>query len=119
MNNQQLIDLLKGLTIAGGPVALLIGVFVGGDTQRANEVSAAIGSLVTIAGVIWTVWDARKAATVTKAASLEGVQVHVNTATADPTVVEVAQAAAKSATDPVADVVPMIGGPRQDNQKQP
>lgn len=118
MNMQQVLDLLKGLTIAGGPIAILIGLFVGGDAQRANEVSAAIGAIVSVAGIAWTIIDARRSATVTKAAAIEGVQVHVNTATAPPDVTALAITPAAAGT-PQADVVPMIGGPRNDGVDKP
>jgi hypothetical protein len=114
MNVQQIIDLLKGLTISGGPLAVAIAVFVGGDNERANVIAGAVGSIITIIGVAWTIIDATKRAQVMKAASQEGVQVHVNTATADPGVVAAAVTPAKTDTDPVASVVPMEGGERTD-----
>lgn len=113
MNRQQIIDTLKGLTVAGGPVALLVSIFVGGG-PRADQIVGAIGGVVSIIGVVWTIFDATRANTALKAASLEGVQVHVNPATADPTVTAVAYAEPATKTDPVADVVLMDDPPRSD-----
>jgi hypothetical protein len=115
MNHQQVIDLLKGLCISGGPLAVLLAVVVGGS-QRADEIAAAIGGVISVGGVIWTWYDARRAATVTKAAAIEGVQVHVNTAVAPADVTAVAVKQATSDSDPVSDVVPMHGGPRTDGK---
>lgn len=117
MNRQQTMDLLKGLTMAGGPLAFVIAAFFPNvDVERVLQ---GVGGLVSIAGVVWTIYDARRASTITKAASIEGVQVHVNTATAPADVTAVALKQATSNADPVSDVVPMIGGARTDGKVNP
>lgn len=121
MNRQQIIDVLKGLTVAGGPIALLLVQFGGMDSAGAEKIVGAIGSIITVAGLVWLAIGRTDRNMVVDAGSVPGVQVHVNT---DPTAKgafpvapeSVQQVALDRGTN--TDVVPMVGGPRADSNKE-
>ena len=111
MNKQQVIEILKGLTVAGGFLPLALVQFGIMEPGKAEQFAAGIGSLISLAGIIWMAVSKTDSNMVKDASTVPGVQVHVNTRTAPPAVVEVAR-------DPdVTDVKPMVGGPRVDRKE--
>lgn len=111
MNRQQFLDIAKTLTVAGGPLAVLITVITG-STDQTEKIIAALGGVVSIVGIVWAWLDARQSRIVEKAGEIPGVQVHANAdpnaqgnfPVAPPEVIAVAQSSN-------GDVVPMTGGP--------
>lgn len=112
-------------TFAGG-AAMVVGI-LGIDAMNQSQVdqlfaafkqlgeglSTVLASLGTIAGIasaVYGSWKATKAQQTKSVAQTPGVQVHVDTTTAPASVVAVA-----ASNDPkLKDVVPMVGGPRDD-----
>lgn len=111
MNKQQIIDVLKGVLVAGGPVTILLTMAFGMESAAAERIVTAIGSLVSIGGLIWLGMGRSDANMVKDAASVPGTQVHVDRLSAPQTVVNAAM------NPQVKDVVPMIGPPRDDTNK--
>lgn len=105
MNKQQLIDVLKGLLVAGGPVVAILVNLLGMQPGPAEKIVQGIAALVSIGGMIWLAIGRTDRNMVVDASHVPGVQVH-----ADP---KIAPAPVVAATnDPtLPDVVPMTGGP--------
>lgn len=110
MNRHQILDVLKGLTVAGGPIVVLLVQLLGMESGEAEKIVQAIGALISVAGLVWLGMSRTDRALVVEAAQVPGTQVHVDTTAAPKAVV----AAARDLK--VADVVPMIGGPRADGK---
>lgn len=106
MNKQQLLDVVKGLLIAGGPIVAILVNLLGMETGQAEKIVQGIGALVSVLGVVWLAMSRTDSNMVANAATVKGVQVHVNEDTAPAAVVELA------APDKKNDVYPMEGGPR-------
>lgn len=111
MNRQQLVEIVKGLLVAGGPVAILLVNLFGMEQGGAEKIVQGLAALVSVAGIVWMAFGKSDTAMVKDAASVSGTQVHVDTRTAPSSVVDVAR------DRDVKDVVPMIGGPRTDSDK--
>ncbi len=106
MNKAQLVDIVKGLLVAGGPVAVILTKLMHMDAGAANDIIQGLAALASIGGMIWLAMGRSDTNMVTSAAEVKGVQVHVNPETAPPAVVKLADDAK------VTDVFPMEGGPR-------
>jgi hypothetical protein len=105
MNRQQLVEIVKGLLVAGGPVVILMVNLLGMEQGPAEKIVSALAALVSVGGIVWMAMGKSDTAMTKDAASLPGVQVHAQPGVAPPAVVEVAR-------DPkVSDVVVMSGGP--------
>lgn len=111
MNRQQIIDVIKGLLVAGGPIAILLTNVFGMDVGSAQRVVESLAAISSVGGIVWLALGRTDANMAKDAASVPGVQVHVDTRNAPEPVVE----AALDRT--VKDVVPMVGGPRLDPGK--
>lgn len=117
MSKQQTYTLLKALvTGTAAPLGLILARAGVADPTVASILEIA-GILVSVVGAMWITNDKSDANTVIDAGAVPGVQVHVNT---DPTAVgafPVAPAPVQQVAlerDKNSDVVPMIGGPRND-----
>lgn len=106
MNKQQLIDIVKGLLIAGGPVTIILVNLFGLETGPAEKIVQGLGALVSVASLIWLALGRTDSNMVVNASEVKGVQVHVNEDTASSSVIKLAE------DKKVADVYPMEGGPR-------
>lgn len=106
MNRQQLVDVIKGLLVAGGPVVAVLVNLLGMDQGPAEKIVQGAAALASIVGMIWLAVGRTDANMAQDAASVKGVQVHVNPETAPSSVVKLADDAK------VTDVFPMEGGPR-------
>jgi hypothetical protein len=106
MNKQQLIDVLKGVLIAGGPVVSILVNLLGMETGAAEKIVQGMGALVSVGGIVWLAMSRTDSNMVKNAADVKGVQVHVNEDVAPPAVVKLAE------DKKVTDVYPMEGGPR-------
>lgn len=106
MNKQQIIDVLKGLLIAGGPFVVVMTNLFGLETVQAERIVTGLGAFVSIGGVVWLAFSRSDPNLVKSAAEVKGVQVHVNEETAPASVVKLAE------DKKVTDVYPMEGGPR-------
>jgi len=103
MNRQQIVDVVKGLLVAGGPVvAILINLF-GMEQGPAEKIVQGLFALASVLGMIWLAVGRTDANMVKDAASVKGTQVHV-----DPTV---APAPVVKAIETTPDVVEMNGPP--------
>jgi len=112
MNKQQIIDVVKGLLVAGGPIVAVLVNLLGIEAGPAEKIAQGLTALVSVAGIVWLAVGRTDRNMVLDAKDIKGVQVHVDTREAPKTVIETAR-------DPsVSDVVPMIGGPRNDANKQ-
>jgi hypothetical protein len=111
MNRQQLVEIVKGLLVAGGPVVILLVHLLGMEQSGAEKIAQALAGLVSVGGIVWMAMGKSDTAMAKDAASLPGVQVHVDTRSAAANVVDVALDRG------VKDVIPMIGGPRSDTNK--
>jgi hypothetical protein len=107
---RQIFTALKGLLAAGGPAVLLIQQTLGYPPGEAEKIVAGLAALV---GLILLVMDQSGTAVGKAAATVPGVQVHVDT-TQESAAPEGLKAAARS---DLPDVVPMRGGPREDANK--
>lgn len=118
MNKQQIYDALRVALAAGGPLAALILKYTGlSQTDFEMWVSVALLIVPPAAAWVWGLLSRTDRAMVVDAASVKGVQVHVN---ADPHVGEsvAPPAVVAAAEDPaLRDVVPMSGGPVTDPAK--
>lgn len=104
MNRQQIVDIVKGLLVAGGPVVTILVNLLGMEAGPAEKIVQGLGGLVSIAGIVWLAVGRTDANMVKDAATVPGVQAHVDTSVAPAPVVAVAQ-------DPkAADVLPVIDG---------
>jgi hypothetical protein len=106
VNKQQLIDVVKGLLIAGGPVTVMLTNLFGFEQGPAERIVQGLAGLVSIFGIIWLAVSRTDAAMIKDAASVKGAQVHINEETAPASVVKLAEDVK------VKDVFPMEGGPR-------
>ncbi|MDP2377801.1 hypothetical protein [Reyranella sp.] len=106
INKEQLYVVLKGLMVAGGPVAILLSKVLGLDDATVAGVIEAAGALISILGLVWLGTGSSDKNLVLGAKDVRGVQVHVDKETAPAPVVSVAE------DDKIADVVTMNGGPR-------
>jgi hypothetical protein len=105
MNRQQIVEIVKGLLVAGGPVVILLVNVLGLEQGGAEKIAQALAALVSVGGIVWMAIGKSDTAMVKDAASLPGVQVHAQPHVAPAAVVDVAK-------DPtVKDVVVMSGGP--------
>ncbi len=104
-NKQAIYNVLKGLLVAGGPLAAILTNQFGMDDGTVKTIIESGAAIVSIVGLLWLGAGGTDKAVVQQAAEVKGVQVHVDTARAPEAVVEVAQS-----TNP--DVWPMVGGPR-------
>ncbi len=111
MNKQQLIDIVKGLLVAGGPIAILLTTVFGVDAGAAQRIVEALAAISSVGGIVWLALGRTDASMVKDAATVKGAQVHVDTRQASEAVVEVAR------DTTVHDVVPMQGAPRNDAGK--
>ena len=111
MNRQQILDVLKGLLVAGGPLTVLLTHLLGMQPGEAEKIVQAFGAVVTVAGIVWLALGRTDGNMVKDAASVKGVQVHVDPRTAPDAAIEAAR------NPEVKDVVPMVGGPRTDANK--
>lgn len=105
MNKQQIIDIIKGLLVAGGPVVVLLDVF-GVETGAAERAVQALGALATVGGMIWLAMGRSGTNLAKDAATVPGVEVHVDTSDASAAPAALIDAALDRG---VKDVVPMIG----------
>lgn len=103
MNRQQLVDVVKGLLVAGGPGVVILTKLFHMEAGAANDIIQGLAALVSVAGIVWLAVGRSDPNMVKDAASVKGVQVHVDTLQAPAPVVE----AARTTTD----VVPMTGPP--------
>lgn len=111
MNKQQIIDVVKGLLVAGGPMVAVLVNLLGIEQGPAEKIVQGLAGLASLAGIVWLAIGRTDRNMVVDAASVKGVQVHADPASAPSPVV----AAALNKDDPtLADVVPMQGGPRDD-----
>jgi hypothetical protein len=106
MNRQQLVDVIKGLLVAGGPFAVILVNLLGMEQGAAERIVQGLAALASIGGIVWLAIGRTDANMVVDAASVKGVQVHANPDTAPAAVVKLAE------DTKVADVFPMEGGPR-------
>jgi hypothetical protein len=111
MNRQQIVDVVKGLLVAGGPVVAVLVNLLGMEQGPAEKIVQGLAALASIGGMIWLAVGRTDANMVKDAASIPGTQVHVDPLVAPVPVVNAAMSPA------VKDVVPMIGGPRVDPGK--
>lgn len=101
---------LKGLLIASGPTFIAVMQALGYPT---TDLEKGIATATTIVGLVLTILDQMPAALVKSTKEIEGVQVHVDTSINPDTNKPVApQSVVNLANSPMADVFPMIGGPR-------
>lgn len=108
MNRQQIIDIVKGLLVAGGPVAVILVNLLGMEPGPAEKVVQGLAALASIGGMVWLAVGRTDANMAKNAATVPGVQVHVDEDVAPTRVVDAAK-------DPaVKDVIPMVGGPVTD-----
>lgn len=105
MNRQQLVDVIKGLLVAGGPVVAMLVNLLGMETGTAEKIVQGLAALASIGGMIWLAVGRTDANMVVDAASVKGVQVHANPETAPAAVMKLAEGKAT-------DIFPMEGGPR-------
>lgn len=121
MTKTQLFTLLKALvTGSAAPLALILS-HTGIADPTVKAIVEIAGVLVSVLGAAWLTTDKSDANNVIDAGAVPGVQVHVNT---DPAATgafpvapkEVQEIALKPAAPgtPESDVVPMVGGPRND-----
>ena len=111
MNQLQIVEVLKGLLVAGGPVVVLLVNIFGMETGGAEKIVQALAALVSVAGIVWMALGKSNTSLARDAASVPGLQVHVDPLAAPQSVINVSN-------DPKArDVLPMIGGPRTDDGK--
>ncbi len=111
MNRQQIIDVVKGLLVAGGPVVAILVNLLGMEPGPAEKIVQGLAALVSVAGIVWLAVGRTDRNMVVDAATVPGVQVHVN---ADPNAnIPVAPAPVIAAVQDknAPDVVPMSGGP--------
>lgn len=106
MNKQQLIDVVKGLLIAGGPVVAVLVNLLGIEQGAAEKIVQGLAALASIGGIVWLAMSRTDSNMVKSASEVKGVQVHVNEETAPPAVIKLAE------DKKVTDVYPMEGGPR-------
>lgn len=106
MNKQQLIDIVKGLLVLGGPVVTILVNLLGMEQGAAERIVQGLAALASVAGIVWLAMGRSDSNMTIDAATVKGVQVHVNTETAPPSVVKLAE------DNKVTDVFPMEGGPR-------
>jgi hypothetical protein len=111
MNRQQILDVLKGLLVAGGPIVALLVHLFGMESGEAEKIVQAFGAVVSVGGIVWLALGRTDGNLVKDAASVKGVQVHVDSRVAPDSAVEAAR------NPEVKDVVPMVGGPRHDANK--
>lgn len=111
MNRQQILDVVKGLLVAGGPVVAILVNLLGLEQGPAEKIVQGLGALVSVAGMVWLALGRTDGNLVKDAATVKGVQVHVDSRVAPDAAVEAAR------NPEVKDVVQMIGGPRHDANK--
>lgn len=105
MNRQQVVEIVKGLLVAGGPVVILLVNVLGMEAGSAQRIVEALAALVSVGGIVWMAMGKSDTNMAKDAASLPGVQVHAQPGVAPPAVVDAAR-------DPkVPDLVEMTGGP--------
>ena len=105
MNKQQLVDIVKGLLVAGGPVAVILVNLLGMEQGTAERIIQGLAALASVGGMIWLALGRSDPNMVKDAADVKGVQVHAQPGVAKQSVIDVAK-------DPgVPDVVVMTGGP--------
>lgn len=107
MNKQQIIDLVKGLLVGGGPAVIILTRVFGMQSAAATDIVSAIGSIVSVAGLVWIVIGRSDANNALVASEIPGVQVHAKAGVAPESVV----ALAEDTTGKAPDVVPMTGPP--------
>jgi hypothetical protein len=111
VNKQQIIAIVQGLLVAGGPVVVILTKAFHIDGGAANDIVQALGAVVSVGGIVWLALSRTDANMAVDAATVKGVQVHVDAAVAPDAVVQAER-------DPeVKDVLPMVGGPRVDANK--
>jgi hypothetical protein len=108
-NKVAIYNVLKGLLVAGGPVAVLLVNTLHLDNDTAQAIIQLISPLLTIVGLIWLGISGTDRNVAINASLIRGVQVHASPLFAPEAVVEVAKN-----RDDITDVVPMVGGPRTD-----
>lgn len=111
MNRQQLVDIVKGLLVAGGPITVILVNLLGMDPGPAEKIVQGLAALASVGGIVWLALGRTDANMVKDAASVPGTQVHVDPLVAPTPVVNAAM------SPEVKDVVPMVGGPRTDANK--
>lgn len=120
-------------TFAGG-AAMMVGV-LGINAMSQNQVDAlfeafkqlgtavssaltALGTIAGIASAVYGAWKSTRAQQAKTAAQVPGVQIHVDTAIAPPSIVKLAEATVQE--DPKAkDIVPMDGPHRDEKEPDP
>lgn len=110
-NRVAVYNVLKGLLVAGGPIAVLLTTVFHINNDTVQLIIQIASSLLSIVGLVWLGISGTDANVARHAADVRGVQVHVDTNVAPDSVVEEAR------DRNVPDVVPMIGGPRHDINK--
>lgn len=94
MNKLQVLEVVKGLMVAGGPIVILLVNLFGVDVGVAERTVQALGSVLSAAGLVWMVLGKTDYQMVKDAANVQGIaKIKV-----DPDTTNVA--ALKAATDP-------------------
>lgn len=104
-NKQAIYNVLKGLLVAGGPLAAILTNQFGMDDGTVKTIIESGAAVLSIVGLLWLGAGGTDKAVVQQAAEVKGVQVHVDMNRAPESVAEVA-------TSSNQDVWPMVGGPR-------
>ena len=104
---QQLLQMLGVILTLVGTISTSTGWLTAAEASKLTaDITNAVTALIGAAGVILTIWQSRKAASVAAASQVPGVQVHVNVAKDTPAPAAVVDLV--KSTDPaVKDVVPM------------
>lgn len=104
---QQLLQILGVIMTLVGTIATSTGWLTAMEVSKLTaDITNAATALLGAAGVILTIWQSRKAASVAAASQVPGVQVHVNTSPNTPAPAAVVNLV-KSKDPSVQDVVPM------------
>lgn len=104
-NKQAIYNVLKGLLVAGGPLAAILTNQFGVAEGTVKVVIESGAAVLSIVGLLWLGVGGTDRAVVQQASEVPGVQVHVDMNRAPEPVAEVA-------AGPNKDVWPMQGGPR-------
>lgn len=113
MNVDQLTSIFRALLAAGGPIAGLLANAGLNDGTVNNILTVALIVIPPLISAVWGYVHSSANGKVAAAATVPGVQIHVDTSAASPAPVSVINAALDR---DVKDVVPMVGPPRQDTR---
>ena len=105
LNHQQILSVVKGLLIVGGPVNILLTEGMHLDAGIVAQIMTIASALCSIAGMVWLVQDKSDDHMIKDAGTVTGAQVHIDLKEAAPEVAALALNGTK-------DVVPMEGPPR-------